>query len=127
MGGDVAVMKSLLWRADGVIRGDAGRLDPTSAWRSNLQLLSIVVVFGGCYGAAMGTFGGTGGGRSLQMLYSALKVPFLLLMTFALSLPSSFMFNTLYGLRPDYKEVLRALLAGQAGLTVLLASLAPLT
>jgi hypothetical protein len=67
------------------------------------------------------------GDRLLQVLYSALKVPLLLFVTFVLSLPSFFVFNTLFGLRPDFPAALRALVASQAGLTIVLASLAPFT
>jgi hypothetical protein len=75
----------------------------------------------------MGTFGGVGGERSLQVPYSALKVPLLLLATFVISLPSFFVFNTLLGVRGDFPQALRALAATQAALTVILASLAPFT
>jgi hypothetical protein len=75
----------------------------------------------------MGTFGGWRGGRALQVAYSALKVPLLLLATFLLALPSFFVFNTLAGLRGDFAEALRALAATQAGVAIALASLAPFT
>lgn len=63
----------------------------------------------------------------LQMLYSAVKVPLLLLVTFALSLPSFFVLNTVLGVRGDFGRVMQGLVATQAGLTVVLAALAPLT
>jgi hypothetical protein len=75
----------------------------------------------------MGTYGGIAGQRVWQVVYSAVKVPFLLLATFLLSLPSFFVTNTLLGLRSDFPRVIRALLATQAGLTVILAALAPFT
>jgi hypothetical protein len=95
---------------------------PTLRW-----LLTLLVGFGLGYGGVMGTFGGVGGERSWQVLYSAVKVPLLLLATFVLSLPSFFVLNTLLGLRNDFPDVLRALATTQAGLTIILASLAPLT
>src|SRR5689334_18732195 len=61
------------------------------------------------------------------MLYSGIKVPLLLLVTLGISLPSFFVLNTLLGTRADFARVLRALIASQAGLTVVLAALAPLT
>lgn len=73
----------------------------------------------------MGGYNTHDGFRILQALYSAIKVPMLLLVTFLLSLPSFFLFNTLLGLRDDFRKVLRALLTCQAGQTILLASLAP--
>ena len=75
----------------------------------------------------MGTFGGVRGERALQLLYSGLKVPLLLLVTFGLSLPSFFVLNTLLGVRDDFARALRALVATQAVLTIVLASLAPFT
>jgi hypothetical protein len=87
----------------------------------------MVLAFGLAYGGVMGTFGGLGGDRPWQVAYSAIKVPLLLVATFLLSLPSFFVLNTLLGLRSDFPRVVRALVTTQAGLTILLASLSPLT
>ena len=54
-------------------------------------------------------------------------MPFLIVTTFALSLPSFYVVNTLLGLRGDFPRVVRALMATQAGLTVILTSLSPFT
>ena len=94
---------------------------------SLVQLLSFVVAFGICYGAVMGTFGGVSGERLLQVVYSAVKVPLLLLATFALSLPSFYVLNALFGVAGDFGAAVRALLATQAGLTIILAGFAPFT
>jgi hypothetical protein len=51
----------------------------------------------------------------------------LLLVTFVISLPSFFVINTLLGLRQDFAQATGALIAAQAGLTIILASLAPMT
>ena len=112
---------------DDLLRGrpwvtQAGHTPRTLAW-----LAAQVLLFGFVYGAVMGTFGGLFGERTLQVLYSAAKVPLLLLVTFGLGLPSFFVLNTLYGLRDDFGEAVRALLAAQAGMTLILASLAPFT
>jgi hypothetical protein len=95
-----------------------------SSWRT---LMWAVIGFGMFYGAVMGTYGGFGGPRMWQVVYSAVKVPFLLFTTFLLSLPSFFVINTLLGLRSDFTRVLRALLRAQAGLTIILSALAPYT
>src|SRR4051794_34762685 len=79
------------------------------------------------YGAVMGSFGGWGGDRLLQVAYSAVKVPILLLVTFGLTLPSFFVLNTVLGLRADFPAVLRAVVTTQAGVAVVLAALAPYT
>jgi hypothetical protein len=83
----------------------------------------LVVACGLAYGAVMGSFGGRPG----QAFVSAVKVPLLLLTTVALSLPSFFVLNTLLGVRSDFAAALRGLIASQAGLTIILVSLAPLT
>ena len=90
-------------------------------------LSGAVVAFGMLYGAVMGTYGGFGGERAWQVIYSAVKVPFLLFTTFFLSMPSFFVINTLLGLRSDFTRVLRALLSTQAALTIILSALAPYT
>ena len=88
---------------------------------------ACVLLFGFMYGIAMGSYGGVGGDRVWQLLYSGLKVPLLLLATFFIGLPSFFVLNTLFGLRRDFREALRALVAAQAGVAIVLASCAPLT
>lgn len=120
-------MHRLLRFADAVLRAGprvtrAGQ--PAATLR---QLLLITLLFGLLYGGVMGSFGGIAGGRIWQVVFSAVKVPLLLLVTFLLALPSFFVLNTLAGTRRDLPEVLRALTATQAGLTLVLASLAPFT
>lgn len=90
-------------------------------------LLALLVTCGLFYGAVMGTYSGLQVGRFQQLLYSAMKVPFLLLATFGLCLPSFFVINTIMGLRDDFAQVLRALVATQSCVTVVLAALAPIT
>jgi hypothetical protein len=111
----------LLRRADALLRGlPEPAATATAAWISRL---AIVVVFGALYGATMGSYGE----RPLQAAYSALKLPLMLAATFAISLPPFFVANTLFGLRDDFPRVVGALATAQAGLTVILASLAPVT
>ena len=118
-------MNQLLLKADHLLRG--GRIAAPDLIVRRRDLLAILIVFGFTYGLAMGSFGGLSDTRWLQMLYSAAKVPLLLLATFALSLPSFFVLNTILGTRADFAAVLRALIASQAGLTVVLAAFAPVT
>lgn len=89
-------------------------------------LAACVVGFGAAYGATMGLYG-IRGGQAWQVVFSTAKVPMLLLVTFALALPSFFVVNTLVGTRDDFREALRAHVQAQAAITVVLASLAPLT
>jgi hypothetical protein len=78
---------------------------------------------GGFYGAVMGSYGE----RFLQVIYSAVKVPLLLLATTLIATPSFFVLNSLLGLREDFGRAFRAVLGTQATIAVLLASLAPYT
>lgn len=90
-------------------------------------LLILLLTCGMFYGAVMGTFSGLAPGRFQQLLYSGVKVPILLLATFGLCLPSFFVVNMLAGLRGDFGQVMRALIATQSCVTVVLAALAPIT
>lgn len=120
-------MNGLFLRADDVLRREGWAARPASSWSSLRELGLLLVLFGSLYGAAMGSFGGIAGERAWQVAISATKVPLLLGATFALSLPSFFVINSLFGLRQDFAAALRAVLATQAGVAVVLASLAPLT
>src|SRR5688572_24774271 len=111
---------AILLRPDALDAGDRGSL------RMHHVILAVAV-WGLLYGAVMGTSGGIMGERVLQPLYSAIKVPLLLVITFAIGLPSFFVLNTLLGVRDDFREALRALMLAQAALTLILASLAPFT
>jgi hypothetical protein len=107
-----SLARRLLSRADDVLRG---RPSPGDAW--------LVLGCGMAYGAVMGSYGG----RGLQALYSALKVPLLLIVTAGIGMPSFFVLNTLLGLRDDFPRAVRSLIGTQAGLTIILVSLAPIT
>jgi hypothetical protein len=88
-----------------------------------LRVAIVAVAAGVMYGAMMGAFEL----RPLQMEISAVKVPMLLGVTFLISLPSFFVFNTLMGLRGEFGMTMTALLSAQATLTLTLVSLGPLT
>ena len=121
-------MNALFAQADDVLRAASRPQTPDK--NSDLPLLSLVFISVLCdmfYGAAMGTFGGVSGAHLGQVAFSSVKVPLLLGVTFAVSVPSFFVLNTLFGLRDDFVQSLRALAAAQAGVSVVLASLAPLT
>lgn len=120
-------MTTLMYTTDGLLRGDPWATQGQRPLRIIATLLGMIALFGMVYGAVMGTFGGVLGERAWQVLFSALKVPLLLSATFVISLPSFFVLNTLLGLRDDFLEAVRALLAAQAGVAVILASLAPFT
>ena len=114
---------------DDLLRGDLSSTRPGRATPLSLSAVLVLLIlgFGMFYGGVMGTYGGLTGDRPLQLLYSAIKVPFLIMTTFALSVPSFYVLNTLLGLRADFPRVIRALMTTQAGLTVILTSLSPFT
>ena len=117
----------LLTWADDILRARVLVIQQESTRKRLAHLTVVLCLFGMTYGGVMGSFAGVFGERFLQVVYSAVKVPILLMVTFGLSLPFFFVVNSLYGLRDDFGKVLRALLATQAGVTVILASLSPLT
>jgi hypothetical protein len=114
-------------QADQVLRKHPWTTQSLNAGTAIRILLSQVFVFSMVYGVVMGSFGGFAGGRIWQVVFATVKLPFLLLATSLIALPSFFILNTLFGLRRDFLVATRALLATQAGLTVILASLAPFT
>lgn len=120
-------MTQLLLRADDVLRRRPWKGSVEHPLRTLATLLTLIFAFGMLYGAVMGSFGGLGPDRLRQILFSALKMPLLLLASFAISLPSFFVVNNLLGLGGDIRASLRALIATQAGVTIVLAALAPMT
>jgi len=112
---------------DDFLRG-AGAFAPDTPLAGRLRwLLIMLVACGFLYGAVMGTYSGLEPGRLHQLLYSGVKVPLLLLATFLLCLPSFFVLNMVAGLSEDFGQAVRALIGAQSCVTVILASLAPLT
>jgi hypothetical protein len=123
------LLVALFRQADDVLRRGSGSAPVQHrGWAYSIgNSVLLILAFGILYGGLMGTYGGVGGERVWQVLYSGVKVPLLLIATFLLSLPSFFVLNTLLGLRGDFARVVASLLATQAGLTVILASLGPVT
>lgn len=121
-------MIGVLQQAEDVLRARRNGAPAGDRPRRVAALAAVVIVFGMAYGAVMGSFAATGGEpRAVQMIYSSIKVPILLLVTFTLGLPSFFVVNTLLGLRDDFGQAVRALMATQAGLTIVLAAFGPFT
>ena len=108
---------------DRVLRGADREPSRAAPWAG----LLVVAAGGAAYGGVMGAFGGVGGDRPLQILFSAVKVPLLIAVTAALAMPSFFVLNTLLGLRDDFPEAARAVAATQTAVAVVLGSLAPYT
>jgi hypothetical protein len=119
-------MATLLARIDDILRSRQA-VQSHTAKSAVLWMVGCISTFGMLYGAVMGAFGGIWGERLWQTVYSALKVPLLLLGTSLIAWPSFLVLNTLAGLRRDFARVTTALMAAQAGLAIVLAALAPLT
>jgi hypothetical protein len=119
-------MRAVLRNSDDLLRG-IGRFDPRSPAVHLPTLLAIMVTFGPIYGAVMGAYGLDFGERLWQVLFSAIKVPLLLCATTILCLPAFFVLNTIAGLRDDFGHAVRAIVAGQAVLSIALAAMAPMT
>jgi len=118
-------MRALALQVDNLLRGAGTEEAPSGRVLRDWGIILVAAGLG--YGAVMGSFGGLFGERFVQVLYSAIKVPFLLGVTFVVSLPSFFVLNTILGMREDFRQALGALLASQAAMTVVLLSLAPFT
>lgn len=120
-------MRTILVHAEHLLRvGRSGGHAPGESVPRR-WLPALIVVFAMLYGGMMGTFQFHWPDRILQIAYSAAKVPLLLLATSGVCLPGFFVLNTILGLRDDFRQALGAVLAGQAGLSIVLASLSPLT
>jgi hypothetical protein len=121
-------MFRLLRQADALLRESETPAEPARSVGPSVAKAATLLVFGGLfYGGVMGSYGGWSEGRFWQALFSGVKVPLLLLVTFLLALPSFFVLNTLLGVRRDFAVVLRALVISQSTLTLVLAALAPYT
>jgi len=122
----LAITNHLAAQIRAALRG-TGADDSVRPGRGLLSLAFIATASAMTYGAVMGSYGLINGGDPLQILYSAIKAPMLLLVTFALTLPSFLVVNTLLGLRDDIASVVHALLTAQTVVAIALLSLSPLT
>jgi spore maturation protein SpmA len=114
-------MKEFFLVLDDFLRG-RGIFSPDAPLYGRLKWLFILLFTSGVlYGVVMGTFSGLTSGRFHQLIYSGVKVPLLLIVTFVLCLPSFLVLNTVAGLRDDFGQALRAVVATQSGVTVVLA------
>jgi hypothetical protein len=122
-------MYAWLGSADDILRREPWVTERVASRGTFLRLLACLVAFSLLYGIAMGSFRGLSAQPQWlrQIVYSAVKVPILLTFSFAISLPSFYVLNMLLGLQRDFGRAVRALVAAQAGLAIVLASLAPFT
>lgn len=95
------------------------------AWLRHVPLLML-------YGGLMGSWGMWGdapvsGGQWMQVLFSAIKVPLLLGVTFFLSLPCFFVLYALAGLASEFRRVVFILAGTQEAFAAVLLALVPFT
>ena len=114
--------RAILGDVEALLRGEGGHAvgGARAPWGRLALWLTVCGVF---YGAVMGSFGD----RGLQSLYSASKVPVLLLLTTAICIPNFFVWNAILGLGADFAAACRGVLAAQATLAVALVGFAPVT
>ena len=121
------MIRRFLQQIDALLRRRGRFMEDAPAAKRLRWLATFVIVSGFFYGAVMGTYSGLRPERYHQMLYSGFKVPLLLLVTFILCVCSFFVLNTILGLRDDFGKALHAVLGTQACVSIVLASLAPVT
>lgn len=100
-------------------------LHEPSRWGAR-RLGGMVCVCGATYGLAMGSYSLLHG-HPAQALVSAVKVPMLVLVTFALSLPPFLTLMTVAHVREHFRPLVRTIVQGQLAFTLILCSLGPIT
>lgn len=90
------------------------------------RALLCVAIVSPIYGFVMGSFD-LSAERALYPLYSALKMPLMILATSVVCLPGYLALSTVLGLRNDLRAALRAIVSSQAAFAAVVVSLAPIT
>src|SRR5262249_2284499 len=97
--GILIMSAAALQRADSVVHTLGLRSPEPPGWRT---LVACICIAGPLYGAFMGSYAfESGPDRLLMVLYAAIKMPLLILVTSALCLPAFFVLTTVLGLRDD--------------------------
>ena len=96
------------------------------------SILISICLIAPIYGAAMGSYAAVSGERSLiqqapQIIYSAVKMPLILLMTLMIAVPGFFVFNRLAGLKDDFVDSVKAIVSSLSSFAIVLVSLCPIT
>lgn len=86
------------------------------------RLATAVLLGGGVYGLAMGSYAG-----STAAMYAALKVPLLITGAMLVCLANFYVVNAVLGLADDFLAACRGIVSAQATFAIVLASLAPVT
>lgn len=113
----LAVLEEFLKRSDQFLTNLAeGKNLKTYFLNSNLAVLLLSVI----YGATMGLYSG-----GLQIVYSALKVPMLLLISFYVTVPSYYVLYSLLGGKRSLRQTVTLLLSGFTIMTTILLAFVP--
>lgn len=89
----------------------------------SVRACTLLAVAGGAlHGLALGA----SSGEPLLALFSAIKIPLLLLCSCAVTLPNFYVLHAVLGLAPDFRLACRGLWAAQAALAIALGALAPI-
>lgn len=120
-------MTAVFRHADELLRG-TGPFAPSPVVPRAWWLVPLLVLFfAPMYGAVMGAYAFDSPERALQVLFSAVKLPLLLLTSTLVCLPAFYVLSAVLGLRDDIADSLRAILAGQGAMSIALAALSPIT
>lgn len=116
-----AAGRKVILTIDALLRGEGAFHERgRAAWA---PVLGLILASGLLYGAVMGG----NYGRTLQIYYSALKLPLLLLGTSSICLANFYVLHAILGLGRDFGAALRGIFAAQATAAIALASLSPVT
>ncbi len=80
----------------------------------------IIIVLTALYGASMGVFPG-----GVQVIYDAVKIPLLLLVTLYVTVPTYYIFDALFGGKLSLRQILAILLTGFGLMALILIALLP--
>lgn len=119
-------MRAVIHTIDLVLREPRGSIAHPSPAPTPTMLLAVIFTLAPLAGVVIGTYAFDSPQRSFQVLYSAIKLPLLLIATTAICLPGFFVLSSVVGLRDRFADSCRAILAGQAAMSVTLAALAPM-
>jgi hypothetical protein len=116
-----------------VIASPGPRLSAARGWAAAERILAAELVSVRACSAAIavgaaahGLALGATSGEWAMALFSAIKVPLLLLVSSAVTLPNFFVLHAALGLRADFGAACRGLFAAQAALALVLGATAPL-
>ena len=115
---------------DRILRGEVTggeTLGEDGGWRLE-PLARVLLILAAAYGLCMGTYGvfRPGDPEFRQLTATVVKVPLLFALTFLVTFPSLYVFNTMLGSRLRAGELLRLVVSGMGILLAVLAAFGPI-